>query len=182
MKKDNNPKKVLVAEGAGLGNKQEYIDAAREVARLLASKGYGYVQGGCARGLMGETLDEFLKYSNDVTIVIPRCYASDLKGMKYKKAYKVKTIQDRLTKFMELSHIAIALPGALGTLHEISTYIETYRGNEQPIKMIVVNINGYYDNLFAQIERMITDGLLKRSKLTKYMTIVNSVKEIDKLL
>ncbi len=182
MVKNKISKKALVAEGSGLGNKPEYIEAAKEVARILASKGYGYVQGGCARGLMGETLNEFLKYSDDVTLVIPRCYASDLKGMNYKKVYKVKTIQDRLEKFMELAEVAIALPGAFGTLHEILTYIETYRGKEQPVKMIVVNIDGYYDNLFEQIERMMNDGLLAKDKLSKFVTIVKDVKSVKKLI
>lgn len=178
----NNSIKVLVAEGSSLGNNPNYIKAARDVGKIIADKGYGYVQGGCARGLMGETLNEFAKYSDDITVVIPKCYSSDLSGMKYKKAYKVKTIQDRLEKFMELSHIAIALPGAFGTMHEILTYIETHRGKEQPIKIIIVNIDGYFDNLIMQFERMINDGLLAKGKLSQYFTVVKDVKSIKKLI
>ena len=46
--------------GSNVGARSEYAEAARQLARQLASAGVGIVYGGASKGLMGILADEML--------------------------------------------------------------------------------------------------------------------------
>jgi len=64
--------KVFVCAGMGLAKNENINRQAAELGKMLADSQALYVQGGSEEGLMGLTLNEFLKYSKNIMFVIPK--------------------------------------------------------------------------------------------------------------
>ena len=107
---------------------------------------------------MGITLAEFLKYSDDVEIIIPKIYADDLKNIKHKKAFVTEDLAERVKTITQQSDKIIVLPGGTGTILEIFFANESRRAQEHNCDIIVVNSDGFYDGLRAQIADMVARG------------------------
>ena len=156
--------KVAVFAGMGEGTPKMRADAV-EIGRILGKNGHTMVQGGYAHGMMGESLKEFQKYSDDVEVVTPKVYAHEMEGMKYNKLYVVDTLGERINKFMEVSDFAIALPGGMGTFHEILCAAEMYKAKEsRTVDIAVVNTDGYFNGLKEQIETAKKMGFIPKDR------------------
>ena len=175
--------RVFVCAGMGTAKNQKINDEAKSLGKLLAKNDCTYIQGGSDEGLMGETLREFIKYSKKVEFVIPERFCEldipRLEKIMGDKALKVQVVQaetDRLNIIKRCDKV-IVLPGGGGTLEEFLYSIETARSKEHSNKVILVNIEGYFNDLLAQIDKAIKEGISKDS--TKNFEVVNSVSEID---
>ena len=174
--------KVFVCESMYMPKSENIIKQARLLGYLLADSGAQYVQGGCAKGLMGETLKAFLTKSKNVRFVIPEKYfdydAPELEALVGKENFiyeKVSGEAGRLAKIKEADRI-IVLPGGLGTLEELLYVNETARAGEHAKQIDLVNIDGYYDGFLQQVNTSIEQGLSKPSVLK-----FNIVKNISQL-
>lgn len=176
--------KVFVCAGMGIAKNKNIIYQAQELGKILAkNKEITYVQGGSDQGLMGETLNEFLKYSSNVEFFIPDTYYDydapnliNLVGQSNFKATQTHGEAGRLTAIKGCDYI-IVLPGGTGTIEELLYCNETLRANEHSSKVIIVNIDGYFDGLIQQLETNIAEGLSKPSALK--FSIVNNVSQLD---
>lgn len=164
-------KKVFVCAGMHLPDNKVMIEHAREVGRLLGEKGLIYVQGGSNQGLMGETLDEFLKYSKTVEFLIPKAYydhdapiLENIVGSKDFNAVRVDGEAERL-KIIKNCDMIIVLPGGTGTLEELLYVNETGRSNEHEAEIFVVNSEGFYNGFLEQIKTNIKTGFSKKTAL-----------------
>ena len=180
-------KKVFVCAGMGVAKNDNINLQARLLGELLAkNKCLTYVQGGSDKGLMGETLKEFLKHSNNVEFLIPDTYFDydapkliELVGKDNFKATKTKGEAGRLTKIIRCDFIVV-LPGGTGTIEELLYCNETCRAKEHKSKIFLVNIDGYFDGLLKQIKTNIEQGLSKSSAIN--FEVVDSVKTLEKTL
>lgn len=175
--------RVFVCAGMGIAKNQKINDEAKSLGKLLAKNDCTYIQGGSDEGLMGETLREFIKYSKQVEFGIPERFCRQaiprLEKTTGDKALNVQVVQaeaDRLNIIKRCDKI-IVLPGGSGTLEEFLYSNETARSKEHSNKVILVNIEGYFNDLLAQIDKAIKEGISKDS--TKNFEVVNSVSEID---
>ena len=57
---------------------------------------------------------------------------------------------DLITK----ANLIVFLPGGIGTFDEIFTAIESKRASEHNNDIVILNINGYYDNLIKLFDNM----------------------------
>lgn len=174
--------KVFVCESMYTPNSEKIIKQARQLGYLLAESGVQYIQGGCAKGLMGETLKAFLTKSKNVRFVIPEKYfnydAPELEELVGKENFvyeKVSGEAGRLIQIKEADRI-IVLPGGLGTLEELLYVNETARAGEHAKQIDLVNIDGYYDGFLQQVNTSIEQGLSKPSVLK-----FNIVKNVSQL-
>ena len=176
-------KKVFVCAGMHLPKSERMIKDAKEVGRLLAQNNLIYVQGGSEKGLMGETLKEFLKYSDNVEFIIPKTYYNhdapilkDIVGEDNFNAIKVDGEAERL-KIVKNCDAIIVLPGGTGTLEELLYVNETGRSKEHEAKIFVVNSEGFYNGFLEQIKTNIKTGFSKKTAL--HFTFISSPSEID---
>lgn len=169
--------KVFVAAGAYRPKNEMYIEDAKKLGRLLAENNMTYVQGGCDKGLMGATYSEFLVHSDDAELIIPTAYRGDVADMPYKKLHLVDTINERLMLISRICKYIIVIPGGLGTMDEITNFIETYRGKEHTAKVILVNLNGFYDMYLAQTKRMVDEGLILEGTFEEIVKVVANSEE-----
>lgn len=175
--------RVFVCAGMGLAKNENINKQARELGKLLAQNNVIYVQGGSDKGLMGETLKEFLKYSKNVEFYIPFTYYDydapsliNLVGLSDFNARVVHGEADRLAAIKGCDEV-IVLPGGTGTLEELLYCNETLRAGEHTSKITLINIDGFFNGFIQQIKTNIEQGLSKPTAI-KFET-VNNVNELS---
>ena len=130
-----------------------------------------------------QILKEFIKYSNNVEFLIPEAYyESDAPaliktvGLENFKFRKTKGEVGRLTIIKDCDHIVV-LPGGTGTLEELLYCNETLRSEEHDNKLILVNIDGFFNGILSQIKSSMELGLIKPSAIN--FNIVDNVDQIS---
>ena len=156
-------KNICVCLGGNLGREQRYIDEAEALGRLMAAEGIGLVYGGGSVGLMGVLANAVLEGGGFVTGVVPRQLSyQELAHEGLSRLLEVATMHERKHLMQRLAQGCIALPGGFGTLEEI---FEVLCWSQRPLELhekpcCFANIDGYYDHLFAFLDRATAQGLL----------------------
>lgn len=174
---------VFVCASMNLANNENINKQASKLGEILGrNKSIKYIQGGSNKGLMGQTLKEFLKYSTNVEFYIPDTYydydAPELIGLVGESNFKATKTYGESGRLMAIKNCnyIIVLPGGTGTIEELLYCNETLRAGEHNNKLILVNIDGYFDGLLNQININIEQGLTKLSALK--FEVVSSVDEL----
>ena len=163
---------ICVYCGANTGAAPEYAEAARSLGRAMAEAGIRLVYGGGSIGLMGLLARTVLDHGGLVTGIIPQ-FLKDREVMLTEVSDLVVTadMHERKRIMFERSDAFVALPGGIGTLEEvveIMTWAQLDR-HERPI--LIANINGFWDPLVAQFERMTADGFLHKAFLGDHVDL-----------
>lgn len=163
-------KRVFVCAGAHPAKDERIMKQARDLGYMLAElDNVEYVQGGCATGVMGATLETFIEKSDNYYIVIPKAWHdSDMPKiveMLDGKEFKGKIVKNEAERLNIVTHCdyIIVLPGGTGTLEELLYCNETARASEHDVLIEVVNIGGFYNGFLKQLKTNVKLGLSKPS-------------------
>ena len=152
---------IVVYCGSNFGTNPVYAEAAYSLGNELANRKINVIYGGGNMGLMGRVADGSLENSGTVTGIIPNFLAKlEVAQKTLTELHFVDTMHERKAKMVSLSDGVIALPGGYGTfdeLFEILTWAQL-KIFEGPVG--VLNINGYYDLLILQLDKMVEEGFL----------------------
>lgn len=173
---------IAVYLGSNNGNDPKYIQIAKELGAWIGDTGNCLVYGGAAWGLMGALADVALKHGAPVIGVIPN-FIKD-KGALYPKLTTlevVETMSQRKQRMIDLSDVAIALPGGPGTLEEITEVISLCRLKQTSKQCFLYNYNEFWGDLRNLFIKMIDQGFLKPDELSQ-VHFVESIDEIAELL
>ncbi|ALO24628.1 TIGR00730 family Rossman fold protein [Leptospira borgpetersenii serovar Ballum] len=152
---------VCVFCGSRSGTNPVYTEAAKDLGRLLVEKNLDLVFGGASCGIMGTIADAVMEKGGGVSGIIPDFLSiKEVKHDRVKDLMIVSSMHERKFRMYEKSSGFIALPGGIGTLDEL---VEITTWNQ--LKLIskplgLLNVNGYFDYLLKQLERMVEDGFL----------------------
>lgn len=141
-----------------------YLEAAREMGRLLACEGWCCVNGGGSEGLMGAVTDGALDAGGKVTGVIPKFMVD--KGWCYDRLEDVIITSDmhqRKQMMSEMADAVIAMPGGVGTFEELLETLTWRQLGLVKVPVIILNTMGYYDPLLAMLQHAIDEGFMKAS-------------------
>ena len=153
---------VFCASSANIDSR--YLQAARELGRLLAEGGWRCVNGGGAVGLMGAVTDGTLDADGEVTGVIPKFMVDN--GWCYNRLEDVIVTADmhqRKQMMSEMADAVIAMPGGVGTLEELLETLTWRQLGLVKVPVIILNTLGYYDALLAMLQHAIDEGFMKPS-------------------
>lgn len=75
----------------------------------------------------------------------------------------------------------IALPGGVGTLEEISEAYSGVRLGLSNSRCVLLNIDGYYNEFIAYLDRMVENGFLSQ-KDRDILEVYNSVEQLGENL
>lgn len=173
---------ITVYLGSNEGKKPGLKYAVRELGTWIGSSGHILVYGGSKRGLMGELAESVLLAGGEVIGVEPQFFLD--MGFDYPEITKLiatKDMSERKAKMIELGDAFIAFPGGTGTLEEISEIMSKVVLGHLNTPCIVYNLNGYYDNLRALLDRMVEEELSSTEKL-KGISFVKDLDEIRMIL
>lgn len=141
-----------------------FAATAKALGVLAASRGIGLVYGGGGVGLMGELADGALKAGGRVTGVIPTgLFSREVAHTGLTELREVGSMHERKQLMYDLADGFIAMPGGLGTLEELAE-VTTWSQLGLHVKPVVLlDVDGFWDPLVAQLDRMVAVGLLKPS-------------------
>jgi uncharacterized protein (TIGR00730 family) len=141
-------------------------EAAAAFAGDLARAGVGIVYGGGRVGLMGAVADAALAAGGEVVGVIPQHLVDDeVAHPGLPRLDVVATMHERKARMAELADVFVALPGAAGTLEELFEAWTWGMLGLHGKPTALVDVDGFWGPLLAQLERMVADGYLDRVRL-----------------
>jgi uncharacterized protein (TIGR00730 family) len=151
---------VFCASAAGAS--PIYLEAATELGRLMAERGYGLVYGGATVGAMGAVADGALTAGGKVVGVIPdviREREIDHKGLT--ELHVVRTMHERKALLASLANAFVALPGGYGTLDEFIEIVTWAQLKIDAKPCVLVNLGGFYDGLLRFLDHTVAEGFIQ---------------------
>ena len=140
----------------------KYFSAAEELGRLIAQKGLRLITGAGNQGLMNAIEEGSLAAGGKVTGIIPTFMMEE--GWHHTgltELIETRTIHERKEMMAKLSDGVIALPGGCGTLEELLEIITWKQLGLYLNPIIILNIDGYYDHLLAQLRQAIDENFMR---------------------
>lgn len=154
---------VCVFCGSQAGQRPEYTDAARELARVLVAQDVELVYGGGHVGLMGALADEALVLGGRVIGVIPEhLMRPEVAHQGLTELLVVDSMHIRKRTMADRSDAFIVLPGGYGTLEEMFEMVTWLQLQLQAKPVGIVNVEGYFDSLLAFIQHGASEGFIRR--------------------
>lgn len=153
---DKNQQAVTVYCASSVNIDQHYFEVAAELGREIARRDLTLVTGAGSMGLMGAVNDAAIAGGGRTIGVIPQFMVD--RGWNHTGLDRLEITDGMHTRkemMAALSCAAIALPGGIGTFEELLEIITwrqlgLYEGN-----VVILNVDGYYDNLLAMLDTAI---------------------------
>lgn len=149
-----------------------YFEVAEKLGAAIALRGDALLFGGGMIGLMGATAKAVHKHHGKVIGVIPK--ALNIKGVVYDYCDELivtEGMRERKAVMDARSDAFIALPGGFGTLEEVLEIITLKQLKYHNKPVVIINTDGFYDNLLAQFRKIIDQKFAKpQSKGLFYVT------------
>jgi uncharacterized protein (TIGR00730 family) len=155
--------RVCLFAGSSAGVRPEYGAAARELGRVLATRGMSLVYGGARVGLMGAVADAVLAGGGHVTGVIPRALVEkEVAHSGLTDLRVVTSMHERKALMADLSDAFIALPGGWGTLDEFFEILTWAQLGIHHKPCGLLNVSGYFDRLLSFLDHTTGEGFVRR--------------------
>lgn len=138
-----------------------YSEAAYALGALLGKEGIALITGGGCQGLMRSIEDGALDKGGYAIGVIPRFMVEQ--GWHYtglSELVVTESMHERKQIMAEMADAVIALPGGCGTMEELCEIITWKQLGLFYGPVIILNINGYYNNLIAQLEQAVEEHFM----------------------
>lgn len=140
---------------------KSYITAVEELGETMAERGHGLVFGAGAHGLMGAAARGVLRKGGEIIGVTPTFF--DVEGVVFKQCTKLvytETMRERKYHLENYSDAFIMVPGGIGTFDEFFEILTLKQLNQHQKAIVVLNLNGYYDNMRELLKTCIEKGFL----------------------
>ncbi len=154
-------KRYTVFCGSSAGTENIYAEQAYALGKELAQRGIGLVFGGGKIGMMGAVADGVMAHQGEAIGVIPKFLCTkEIAHGDLTKLHIVETMHERKMMMNELCTGVITLPGGFGTMEELFEMLTWQQLGLHQKPIGILNINGFYDDLLALVQTMVTKGYL----------------------
>jgi hypothetical protein len=169
---------ICVYCGSGAGRNPAFMEAARQLGRILATSRIGLVYGGGDLGLMGAVAHAVLENGGYVTGIIPG-FLRQRENMliEAQELIVVDDMHQRKHLMFEKSDGFVALPGGLGTLEEFVEQLTWTQLGQHRKPIVLANIEGFWNPLLELFDKMRSQSFI-RSGLELKMTVADRVEDI----
>ena len=175
-------KTVCVFCASNRGSNAEYERVAAEFGSLLAARGLNLVYGGANVGLMRYVAEAAMAGGSKVTGIITEFLAGrQLAQSGLAEMLTVGTMQERKVTMERLSDGFVVLPGGFGTMDEMFEILSGGQLGFHKKPIVVLNINGFYNHLKAQLEFMVGEKMLLPQHAAMVQFADNPAEAIDQL-
>lgn len=157
-------KSICVYCGSNFNGDPILRTAIEGLAQALTDQDIVLVYGGGSVGVMGVIADEVLKRNGKVTGVIPQFLLDKEVGhQSLTQMIVTENMHERKQTMADLSDGFIVLPGGFGTLEEFFEVLTWLQLGLHGKAIGVLNVGGFYDPLFAQMDVMVEHRFLKQA-------------------
>jgi uncharacterized protein (TIGR00730 family) len=157
-----------------------YSQEAESLGRFLGKESYSLIYGGSNRGLM-ESLARAVKEESGYIIGILPSNLRSQASQHCDELFFVETLSERKEMLQEYADYFVALPGGFGTLDEMFEIIASAQVGAHDKKLIIVNINGFFDDLLNFFDKIYKEKFCPEKNKNFYL-VVNNVDECAKYL
>lgn len=159
-------KSICVFCGSSDGKDPQIKEAAIALGTALLERNNDLVYGGAKIGIMGTIAKTMLDGGGHVIGVIPEFLKKkEVLNTDLYEIITTKNMNDRKLKMLALSDGFITLPGGFGTLEELFEIATGLQLGQHKKPIGLLNINGFYDELLASLQKMVTLGFVKQHNL-----------------
>ena len=159
-------KKILVYCGSSKGHNPVYEQEAKRLVHALKRYDCELIFGAGSVGIMGVLADEYLKIGGQCVGVIPSFMEPwEVKHTGIQECFVTESMHARKQLMANRADGVIALPGGFGTLDELFEMLTWKQLDLHQMPISILNTNGYYDHLLAQMQHMVDEGFLKMPNL-----------------
>lgn len=152
----NSIKNICVFSSSSNSLPEIYYKAAQDLGILMGKSGFNLVYGGSLLGTMGVNAKAVKEFGGKVIGVIPeKLHEICIQNKDCDDLYVTKCMRSRKEKLDNISDAVIALAGGLGTLEELSEMIVQKQLGYSDKAVVILNTNGFYDNLLKFFSDMI---------------------------
>lgn len=141
---------------------EKYVEAARELGRLIARGNHTLVNGAGRTGLMGAVTDACLAEGGRAVGIIPQFMVEQHwqhEGMT--ELIVTPDMHRRKERMAEMSDACIALPGGVGTLEELLEVITWKQLGLYVNPIVILNTDGYYDPLLKLLRHAVDERFMR---------------------
>lgn len=163
MREKRSLNAICVFCGSSPGRRGEYGEKARELGRVLASRGITLVFGGGDVGLMGELSRAALEAGGRAVGVIPQRILDMVGEAHVEEIIVARDMHERKARMYELSDGFIAMPGGIGTMEELFEIFTWYQLGYHLKPIGLLDLAGYFSAMERFLEHMVAEGFFKRS-------------------
>ncbi len=156
--------------------------AIEELAETMVAQNITLVYGGGSVGVMGVIADDILKRNGKAIGVIPQFLMDKEVGHAgLTEMVITENMHQRKQKMADLSDGFVILPGGFGTLEEFFEVLTWLQLGLHAKPIGVLNVNGFYDPLFQQMEMMVKHRFLKQKNKDLVFNETSASILIDKM-
>ena len=163
---------------------KKYVEGIDRIAQDLLEHNDGVICVGAKTGSIGAMYESMIQGDGFVDIIVPTAYAHEAKGMIANSVTAVDTLFMLQQVALRNTDATIVLPGGNGTLAELYMITDSIKSGFDKDKVIIYNINGFYDNIKRMNDFMLEAGVLKEYQYNFFTwcdTPEEVIAEIDKI-
>lgn len=152
---------VCVFCASTAGASPAYLEAANELGRRIARRGYGLLYGGATVGAMGAVADAALAAGGEVVGVIPDVIRErEIDHKRLTELHVVRTMHERKALLSSRADAFLALPGGYGTMDEFIEIVTWAQLRIHAKPCVLVNIGGFWDGLLRFLDHTVREGFI----------------------
>ncbi|RPB20808.1 hypothetical protein L211DRAFT_863204 [Terfezia boudieri ATCC MYA-4762] len=178
---------VCVFCGSSPGKGPTFVQAAKDLAGILAENSWHLVYGGGTVGLMGVVSSTLISLSGPSTVlgVVPAALMDkEQEGIippetEFGKTIVVRDMHTRKAIMAKQADAFVALPGGFGTLDELFEIVTWNQLGIHDKPIVLLNINGFYDGLLKWINKAIESGFVDKGN-RDILVEAKSADEVEK--
>ena len=175
--------KIFIAGSVNKKIKPMYLEGIAEIGNHMLKKKHSIICVGSPTGSIGEMYNTYINNNGHVDIIVPKPYAWEAEGMEAKSITKVDTLYMLQQIALNNTEATIVLPGGNGTLAELYMITDSIKSKFDTDKVIIYNVNGFYNKIKEMNDFMIEAGTLEEDQYD-FFTFCNTpeevIKELDK--
>lgn len=148
--------------GSSAGNNPNFKTLAADLGRRCAEKKITIYYGGASIGLMAEASNAARALGGRVVGIAPNFFSNrSVIDTSLEELIIVDSMSERKQRMESLADGFVILPGSYGTMDEFFEMMTDAQLGLHSKPIAIVNAEGYYDHLLAQLDRFRTDGFLR---------------------
>jgi uncharacterized protein (TIGR00730 family) len=175
-------KSLLVYCGSNIGLNPIYKETAIALGKKMVERGIRLIYGGGSLGLMGTIANTVMENGGEVVGIIPSFLDKmEVGHPNLTEIHVVESMHERKALMEQMCDSVITLPGGYGSMDELFEILSWSQLGLHNKPVGLLNINGFYDPLVAQLDLMVREGFLKQPN-REIIQVSDSIAEIFELM
>lgn len=160
-----------------------YKTSAFQLGSWIAESGNVLVFGGATGGLMSAVSEGSYSKNGKIIGVIPKAVVKmKRQNPLCTELISVETMSERKKLMKDVADVFVVLPGSYGTFDEMFDVIASGVVGEHQKPLILVNLNGFFEDFISFSKRLISEGFLPASHQNYQPSIVDNIEMCIELI